>query len=134
MSNSGLATDPQSSGIANYQSVFKPVMLKGATLAAAATNYTALPGLDVTDNTDAGTQTYSFQMSTLGIGNATFHDVIVFGPDGQTYLPNSSGTLSSAPIQCVGVGLVAAPASASNMHTVAVQVRGLSGQVSVFQQ
>ena len=132
MSNSGMATDPQNGGIANFQPVFKPVILKGVALATAP-NYAALPGLDSTNNTDAGSQTYTFQMNTLGIASAQFSDVIVFGPDGQAYLPASTGTLSAAPVQCVGVGLNAAPSS-SVAHTVAVQVRGLSGQVSVFQQ
>jgi len=127
--NSGLATDLQSS---NYQNVFKPVVLKGVSLAAAQ-NYAALPGL-LSPNTDAGSQTYSFQMNALGTTNTQFSYVIVFGPDGQAYLPTSSGALGSAPVQCVGVGLNAVPSSASNLHTVAVQVHGLSGQVSVFQQ
>jgi prepilin-type N-terminal cleavage/methylation domain-containing protein len=126
--NSGLATDLQNS---QYQAVFKPVILKGVSLAAAQ-NYAAIPGL-LSPNTDVGSQTYSFQMNALGTTNVQFNDVIVFGPDGQAYLPTSSGALGSAPVQCVGVGLNAAPA-ASNLHTVAVQVHGLSGQVSVFQQ
>ncbi len=128
--NSGLATDLQNS---NYQLAFKPVILKNVSVATA-TNYAALPGLDAPDNTDVGSQTYSFTMNALGIANTQFTDVIAFGPDGQAYLPTSSGALGNAPVQCVGVGLNAAPGSASNQHTVAVQLHGLSGQVSVFQQ
>jgi prepilin-type N-terminal cleavage/methylation domain-containing protein len=128
--NSGLATDLQNS---NYQLAFKPVILKNVSLASA-TNYTGLPGVDAPDNIDAGSQTSSFQMNALGISNAKFSDVIVFGPDGQAYLPTSAGALPSAPVQCVGVGLNAAPSSTGNLHTVAVQLHGLSGQVSVFQQ
>lgn len=129
MGNSGLSTDLQTS---NYQLAFKPVILRGVSVATA-TNYSALPGLDETHNTDVASQTYSFQMNALGAANTQFSDVIVFGPDGQAYLPTSTGALGSAPVQCVGVGLNAAPASV-DLRTVAVQVRGLSGQVSVFQQ
>jgi prepilin-type N-terminal cleavage/methylation domain-containing protein len=132
MSNSGLATDPQSSGMSNFQPVFKPVILRGVSLATAQ-NYAALPGL-LAPNTDAGSQSYSFQMNALGTPNAQFTDVIAFGPDGQAYLPSSAGALGNAPVQCVGVGLNNAPVSANHLHTVAVQVHGLSGQVSVFQQ
>ena len=126
--NSGLATDLQNS---NYQFSTKPVILKNVSVASAP-NYAALPGL-VTPNTDVASQTFSFQLSVPGNTHATFSDVIAFGPDGQAWLPTSSGSLPQYPAQCVGVGLNAAP-TATNLRTVAVQVHGLSGQVSVFQQ
>jgi prepilin-type N-terminal cleavage/methylation domain-containing protein len=128
--NSGLATDLQNT---NYQLSTKPVILKNVSLATAP-NYAALPGLDVTNNTDAASQPYFFQLSVPGNSTAKFSDVIVFGPDGQVWLPTNTGALPQQPVQCVGVGLNAAPSPANNLHTVAVQVHGLSGQVSVFQQ
>jgi len=136
--NSGLATVvPTTSSLpnSNFQLAGKPVILNNVSIATVS-NYTnpALPGLDVPDNTDVGSQTYSFSMSVLGIANATFNNVIAFGPDGQTYLPTTTGALGSNPVLCVGVGLTASPGSAKNLHTAAVQVHGLSGQVSVFQQ
>lgn len=126
--NSGLATDLQSN---NYQLSTKTVILKNAALATAP-NYAALPGLDVTNNTDAATQTYSFPLNVPGHAGAAFSEVVVFGPDGQVSLPQANGTLQL--VQCVGVGLNAAPGSPNKLHTVAVQVHGLSGQTSVFQQ
>jgi prepilin-type N-terminal cleavage/methylation domain-containing protein len=132
--NSGLSTDLPG----NCRLSTKPVILKNVKLAPFATppNYAALPGLAVPDNVivfDAGSQTSSFQWNVPGNSSATFSDVIVFGPDGQASLPlTSTGALQL--VQCVGVGLNAAPNSTSNLHSVAVQVHGLSGQVSVFQQ
>jgi prepilin-type N-terminal cleavage/methylation domain-containing protein len=127
--NSGLTTD-LSTG--NYTQVAKPVILKNAKLAAA-TSYTTLPGVDSTDNTDAGTQSYTFKMAIPSNAAATFGDVIVFGPDGQASLPQTStGALQL--VQCIGLGLNGVPASGSHTPTAAIQVRGLSGQVSVFQQ
>jgi prepilin-type N-terminal cleavage/methylation domain-containing protein len=127
--NSGLATDLP----ANCRLSAKPVIMKNVSLATAA-NYTALPGLDVTDNTDAASQGYTFPLSIPGHANATFTNVIAFGPDGQVWLPQTGTGALQQPVQCVGVGLNAAPSPANNLHTVAVQVHGLSGQVSVFQQ
>lgn len=126
--NSGLPTDLQNT---NYQISTKPVVLKNVSLATAA-NYAALPGLDTTYNTDVASQAYTFQLSVPGNSKAQFGEVIVFGPDGQVWLPQTgTGTLQQ-PVQCVGVGLNAAPSSAKNLHTVAVQVHGLSGEVSVY--
>lgn len=116
----------------NTQLAAKPMVLKNVQLATAA-NYQTLPGLDVTDNTDAGTQSYTFQNSVEGQANLTFTEVIAFGPDGQASLPQTSGG-SLQLEECLGIGLNAAPASAAKPHTVAVQVHGLSGQVAVFQQ
>ena len=132
--NSGLSTDIQTDiQNDNYRLSAKPVILNSVALATAQ-NYAALPGLDTTDNTDAGSQSYSFQFSIPGHANATFSDVIVFGPDGQVWLPSSSGALPQYPVQCVGVGLNATPISSAKLHTIAVQAHGLSGQVGVFQQ
>ena len=125
---SGSSTDLTSN---NTQLAAKPMVLKNVQLATAA-NYQALPGLDVTDNTDAGTQTFTFQNSVEGQNNLTFTEVIAFGPDGQASLVQGSGSLLLE--ECLGIGLNAAPASAAKPHTVAVQVHGLSGQVAVFQQ
>jgi prepilin-type N-terminal cleavage/methylation domain-containing protein len=130
--DSGQATD-LSTG--NYRSMARPAILKNVRLAAES-NYIspALPGLDVADNTDAGSENFSFTMNLPGMANASFGSVIAFGPDGQAYLPTAAGAMESAPVQCVGVGLNSGPASARTVHTAAVQVHGLSGQVSVFQQ
>jgi prepilin-type N-terminal cleavage/methylation domain-containing protein len=127
--NSGLTTDLQTG---NYTQANKPAILKNAKLAAA-TAYTVLPGVDSTDNTDVSTQGYTFNMAIPSNASATFSDVIVFGPDGQASLPQTStGALQL--VQCIGVGLNGLPASGSHIPTAAIQVRGLSGQVSVFQQ
>ena len=115
----------------NTQLATKPMVLKNVQLATFS-NYQALPGLDVPDNTDAGTQTFTFQNSVEGQTNLTFTEVIAFGPDGQANLVQTGGSLQLE--ECLGIGLNAAPASAAKPHTVAVQVHGLSGQVAVFQQ
>lgn len=126
---SGLSSDLSNN---NTQLAAKPMLLKNVQLATAA-NYSSLPGLDATDNTDAGSQSYTFQDSVAGRANLTFTDVIAFGPDGQASLPQSSGGALQL-VECLGIGLNAAPSSSSHLHTVAVQVHGLSGQVAVFQQ
>jgi len=136
--NSGQASIlPSTSSLpnSNFQLTSQSVILKNVSIASV-TNYTspALPGLDVADNTDVGSQAYSFPMSVPGTSNATFNNVIVFGPDGQTYLPTSTGALGSNPVLCVGIGLNSSPGTANHLHTAAVQIHGLSGQVSVFQQ
>ena len=56
---------------------------------------------------------------------------MVFGPDGQVFLPNNAGVIS-APTAIVGMGINASPGH--TVRTAAIQVRGLSGQVSVFRQ
>jgi prepilin-type N-terminal cleavage/methylation domain-containing protein len=127
--DSGLSTDLPNVA-ANYRLVSKPVVLRNATIAAASA-YTGLTGVDSTDNTDVSTQTFTFPMSVPGNANATFTDCIVFGPDGQVYLPTSAGAIA-APTQCVGLGINAA--NSHTLRTAAIQIRGLSGQVSVFRQ
>jgi prepilin-type N-terminal cleavage/methylation domain-containing protein len=127
--NSGLASDLQNN---NYTLASKPVTLNNVKLAAAS-SYTSLPGIDSPDNTDVGSQGYTYKLSVPGNSSATFADFIAFGPDGQASLPQtSSGSLQL--VQCIGVGLIGAPASSLHASTVAIQVRGLSGQVSVYQQ
>ena len=126
---SGMASDLSNS---NTQLAAKPMVLKNVQLATAA-NYAALPGLNTTNNTDAGSQTYPFQYSVEGQANLTFTEVIAFGPDGQANLPQTSGGALQL-VQCLGIGLKAAPGSTAAPHTVAVQIHGLSGQVAVFQQ
>ena len=136
--NSGQASIVPSTGNlpnSDFQLTSQSVILRNVSIASV-TNYTspALPGLDVTDNTDIGSQTYSFNMSVPSASDATFSNVIVFGPDGQTYLPTSTGALGSNPVLCVGIGLNSSPGTPNHLHTAAVQVHGLSGQVSVYQQ
>ncbi len=123
----GIQTD-----IANnqYQISTSRFVIRNAELATTG-NYKNLPGLD-THNTDAASQSYTFQLNIPGTSNATFSEVIVFGPNGEVNLPQSDGTLQVA--QCVGIGLTAVPGSASSLHSAAIQIHGLSGQVSVFQQ
>jgi prepilin-type N-terminal cleavage/methylation domain-containing protein len=126
--NSGLTTDLQNN---NFALVAKPAILRNVTIATAS-SYASLPGLDSADNTDVATQGYKFMLAVPGNANAIFSNFIAFGPDGQANLPQtSSGTLQL--VQCIGVGLQVAPASAI-VRTAAIQVRGLSGQVSVLQQ
>jgi len=127
--NSGLSTDLPTIA-ANYRLASKPVTLRNTTIAAASA-YLGLRGVDSADNTDVSTPGFSFSMSVPGNANATFTDCIVFGPDGQAYLPSSVGAIA-APTQCVGLGINASPGH--TIRTAAIQIRGLSGQVSVFRQ
>lgn len=130
--NSGLAEQPSASG-GNFRFVSKPVILRNTSVAAA-TAYTSLTGV-VLPNTDVSlppsSTPYSFQMSVPGNSSATFTDCIVFGPDGQVYLPDNTGAIS-APTAIVGMGINASPSH--TLRTAAIQIRGLSGQVSVFRQ
>jgi prepilin-type N-terminal cleavage/methylation domain-containing protein len=124
---SGLATDIQSK---NVLSLVRPVTFKNVALDQAK-HYLTLPGVDVTDNNDAATQSnFTFTQNIPNQGIVTFSEVIVFSPDGSVNLPQADGSLSMVP--CVGIGLNASPAKVS--RTVGVQIHGLSGQVSIFQQ
>ena len=123
---SGLATDLQNG---NYQLVTTRAVLKNVELTTAQ-NYESLPGLDKSENTDAASDNFSFTLTERGTPT-TFSEVIAFGPDGEVSLPQSNGTLQLT--QCVGLGLNAVPASAKS-RTAAVQVHGLSGQISVFRE
>lgn len=132
--NSGiLAANGIQTDIANnqFRTSTQRVVIKNAKLADVS-NYSALPGLDVANNTDAGSQAYSFQLNVPENSSASFGEVIVFGPDGEVNLPQEDGTLKVT--QCVGIGLTAAPGSGNRTHSAAIQIHGLSGQVSIFQQ
>jgi Tfp pilus assembly protein FimT len=127
--NSGMASDLANN---NYALTAKPTILPNVTISSA-TAYTGLPGYDSSvSTTDVGSQGYSFQLSVAGTKNATFSDVIAFGPDGQASLAQAS-TGSLQLVQCLGMGLQQAPAS-RKLHVAALQVRGLSGDVTVLQQ
>jgi len=131
-SKGGLVTDVNNPN--NYQTLVKNVIMKNVVLDTTK-NYLNLPGIDVTDNNDvvslSGQATgQTFTANVPGQGIVTFGDVVAFAPDGGVNLPQSNGTLALYP--CVGVGLDASPAG--SVHTAAVQIHGLSGQVSVFQQ
>ncbi len=128
--NSGLSTDLQNN---NFTVETKPTILRNVSLAAS-TAYTSLPGFDSSvTTTDVALYGYSFPF-TLNVGgktNVTFTDAVAFGPDGQANLAQASGSLLLE--QCVGMGLQQAPVT-SKLHVAAIQVRGLSGDVSVLQQ
>ncbi len=126
-SKSGLATDLQNN---NYQVLVHPLTLKNVVLAQSTDYINKLPGVDNTNNADASQSAYPFQLNLPGQGVVTFSDVIAFSPDGSVNLPQSDGSLLLE--QCVGVGLDASPSKTT--QTVAVQIHGLSGQVSIFQQ
>ncbi|HEY0256567.1 MAG TPA: prepilin-type N-terminal cleavage/methylation domain-containing protein [Candidatus Methylacidiphilales bacterium] len=131
--NSGLSTDLNNS---NYRLATKLVALKNVKLAAL-TDYKSLPGYDTTDNpTDAGAQSYTFTMSIPGNTAAKFGSVIAFGPDGQANVTQTGGSLppggSLQLVQCVGLGLDASPSN--KLRAAAIQVHGLSGQVSILRQ
>ena len=124
---SGLSTDIQSS---NVQPLVKTVMFKNVVLDQTK-KYLGLPGVDINDNSDAATQSnFTFTQNIPSQGIVTFSEVIVFSPDGSVNLPQADGSLSMVP--CVGIGLNASPSKVS--RTVGVQIHGLSGQVSIFQQ
>ena len=124
----------QSSDLANNNYVLseKPVILRNVSITGAA-NYATLPGYDSSvTTTDVASQGYSFTASLAGRTNASFGDVIAFDPDGETNLAQSStGALQL--VQCLGMGLQMAPSS-SKLHVAAIQVRGLSGDVTVLRQ
>jgi len=126
-SRSGLATDLQNN---NYQILVHPLTLKNVVVAQSTDYLNKLPGVDTTNNTDVSQSAYPFTLNLPGQGIVTFSDVIAFSPDGSVNLPQSDGSLTLE--QCVGVGLDASPSKTTK--TVAVQIHGLSGQVSVFQQ
>jgi prepilin-type N-terminal cleavage/methylation domain-containing protein len=128
--NSGQSTD-----LANNNCVLteKPTILKSAAISAA-TAYATLPGYDSSvTTTDVAAQGYSFPnpMTVEGKANVTFTDVIAFGPDGQANQVQSGGGLLL--VECLGMGLQQEPTS-SKLHVAAIQLRGLSGEVSVLQQ
>jgi len=124
---SGLATDLQNN---NYQLLAKTSILANAALDTTK-SYLSLPGLDQADNNDAASQSaYSFTMSVAGKTNVTFSEVIAFSPDGSVSLPQANGSLNLVP--CVGIGLNMGQGPGA--HTAAVQVHGLSGEISVFQK
>ncbi len=123
---SGLATDLLNN---NYQPLVKNLTLKNVVLDQAKA-YLNLSGVD-TNNSDAVTQsTTTFMANVPGQGNVTFSGVVAFSPEGSIYLPQTDGSLT--PVPCVGIGLDAAPSKVTK--TVAVQIHGLSGQVSIFQE
>jgi prepilin-type N-terminal cleavage/methylation domain-containing protein len=127
--NSGLSTDLLNN---NYRLSSKLVTLKNVTLAAPA-DYSGLPGLDTTDNTDVASQPYTFAMNIPGTALAKFGDVITFGPDGQASLTQITAVDTNFHlVQCVGLGLNLSPSK--KLRTAAIQVHGLCGEVSVFRQ
>ncbi len=126
--NSGMTSDLQSGNITLEA---KPTTLRNVAITGA-TSYTTLPGFDSSvTTTDVASQGYSFTTSVAGNANAKFSNVIAFGPDGQVNLAQASGALTL--VQCLGMGLQTAPAS-TKLHVAAIQVRGLSGDVSVLRQ
>jgi prepilin-type N-terminal cleavage/methylation domain-containing protein len=127
--NSGQASDLTSN---NYVLSEKPVFLRNVAITGAA-NYATLPGYDASvTTTDVASQGYSFLATVAGRTNASFSDVIAFNPNGEANLAQSStGTLQL--VQCLGMGLQVAPSS-SKLHVAAIQVRGLSGDVTVLRQ
>jgi prepilin-type N-terminal cleavage/methylation domain-containing protein len=127
--NSGQASDLTSN---NYVLSERPAILRNVAITGAA-NYATLPGYDGSvTTTDVASQGYSFLASVAGRTNANFSDVIAFNPNGEANLAQSStGTLQL--VQCLGMGLQVAPSS-SKLHVAAIQVRGLSGDVTVLRQ
>ena len=127
--NSGQASDLTSN---NYVLSEKPAILRNVAITGAA-NYATLPGYDSSvTTTDVASQGYSFLATVAGRTNASFSDVIAFNPNGEANLAQSStGTLQL--VQCLGMGLQIAPSS-SKLHVAAIQVRGLSGDVTVLRQ
>ena len=126
--NSGQASDLTGN---NYVLSEKPVILRNVAITGAG-NYNTLPGYDSSvTTTDVASQGYSFNATVAGRTNANFGDVIAFNPNGEANLAQSSGALQL--VQCLGMGLQIAPSS-SKLHVAAIQVRGLSGDVTVLRQ
>jgi len=137
---SGLITDLQNG---NFQVLRKPILLKGVALDTKL-GYLSLPGFDNAPNdadasasdavtSDTNSQSaYAFKVSVAGNSQTQFSTVIAFSPDGQTLLPQSGGALKL--VSKVRIGLNASPSPANSTRNAAVQMRGLSGQISVLQQ
>lgn len=92
--------------------------------------YLALDGVDQTNNTDVSESEYSFEMVVPGNGSGPvrFTKVIIFSPNGQVNVKDSSLT------RCLGIGLASGAGSThEGARVAAVQVAGLSGNISVFQ-
>jgi prepilin-type N-terminal cleavage/methylation domain-containing protein len=124
---SGLSTDLANN---NVQQLSVSTTLHNVTLDQTQA-YLSLPGVDKNANSDAASLSgYTFNQSVAGQGNLTFSEVIAFSPDGSANLPQADGSLTLA--SCIGIGINAAPAKAT--RSAALQIHGLSGQVSVFQQ
>jgi prepilin-type N-terminal cleavage/methylation domain-containing protein len=90
-------------------------------------NYLNLSGIDEANNVDVSQSQETLQATIGGGLLQNFSNVIVITPSGEVMV-NSGLT------RCVGIGLKASPASTSKVRLAAVQVAGLSGQVSVFLQ
>lgn len=121
---SGLLSDLKNG---NFQLLSKTVVLSNVQFQNS--SYLSLSGVDVSNNMDISQSDYSFQMTVPGNATAvTFSRVIVIYPNGEMSLKQDAIT------RCLGVGLDATPLSSQKQRLAAVQVAGLSGQVSVFEQ
>ncbi|MDR1146286.1 MAG: prepilin-type N-terminal cleavage/methylation domain-containing protein [Verrucomicrobiales bacterium] len=126
---SGQLSDLQTAG--QYQLLNKCAVLKDVQFASAA-DYINLPAVDETNNVDITDSARQLQVAVGGGRQLDFTNALVISPSGEITLTDANGT--AAPIRCLGIGLQAAPASPNKPRLAAVQVAGLSGDVSVFVQ
>jgi Tfp pilus assembly protein FimT len=89
--------------------------------------YLGLSGVDEANNVDVSQSQDTLQAAIGGGRLQDFSNVIVITPGGEVMV-------NSGLARCVGIGLRASPVSSSKVRLAAVQVAGLSGQVSVFLQ
>lgn len=117
--------------------VTKPIILRNVKIDPNPNqDYLTLSGANAggTDVPSSSIVTYNFTLPILGNPTpVTFSNVIVFSPTGEAGLaPQTSTPTLLQPDDCLGLGLVASPSK--NNHYVGIQIYGLSGQVSVYQQ
>jgi len=129
VSKTGQLSDLQDSS--KYQLLSRCTALKNV-LFDEQENYLNLSGVDETNNVDISQSQRTLQANIGGSQLQNFSNVLVINPSGEVSMMNSGG--SDELTRCVGIGLKASPSSSSKMRLAAVQVTGLSGQVSVFLQ
>ncbi|MDR0534542.1 MAG: prepilin-type N-terminal cleavage/methylation domain-containing protein [Verrucomicrobiales bacterium] len=129
VSKTGQLSDLQDSN--RYQLLSKCAVLKNVQFDEQE-NYLNLSGIDEANNVDVLQSQRMVQANIGGGQSENFSNVIVINPSGAISMMNSGG--SDELTRCVGIGLKASPSSASKVRLAAVQVTGLSGQISVFLQ
>ena len=139
-SKSGLLTDISGNVSTRQQAITRPVLLKDVAMDTTE-QYLSLananPAMNTTTNTDVSTSTSGLNFSLPIQGNSSavnFVDIIIFSPTGEAGIAaESSNTSLLQPDDCLSIGLVEAPVT-KTPRIVGIQVLGLNGQVTVYQQ
>ncbi|MDR1191250.1 MAG: GspH/FimT family pseudopilin [Verrucomicrobiales bacterium] len=122
-----------SSSTSDYQLLSKLVVLKDVKFAAVGgyLNSQKFPDIDTINNTDVSDLTIRLEVSVSG-NNQNFTRAIVFNPHGELMQGDT-------PVRCLGIGLQFAKTFSDDNDTDeqrlgALQISGLSGNISVFLQ